>query len=126
MAKRRTMTALQRQYFAPRAPAAIVVRTRSAPAKRKRHHRRRSSSGFGFGGGGLIAHGMGGFAFGYLVKGGYIDKLPDVPVIGRTGAAAIGLNYFSKHGGGALAGNMARAAAVLAGYQLGTEGRVHG
>jgi len=76
--------------------------------------------------GGLVGHAMGGALFGFAVKSGYVAKLPAIPVIGRTGTAAILLHYFSKHGGGQLAGKAAMAAAVLAGYQLGHEGAVTG
>jgi hypothetical protein len=69
---------------------------------------------------------MGGALFGFAVKSGYIAKLPAIPVIGRTGTAAILLQYFSRHGGGQLAGKAAMAAAVLAGYQLGSEGHITG
>lgn len=76
--------------------------------------------------GGLVGHAMGGALFGFAVKSGYVAKLPAIPVIGRTGTAAILLHYFSKHGGGQLASKAAMAAAVLAGYQLGHEGAVTG
>jgi hypothetical protein len=75
---------------------------------------------------GLMGHAMGGALFGFAVKSGYVDKLPAIPVIGRTGTAALILDYASRHGGGDMCGKAARAAAVLAGYQLGSEGRIHG
>ena len=118
------MTALQRQYFAPRAPAAIVVRTRSAPAKKKRSSRRRSSSSVG--GGGVVGHMIGGALFGFAVKSGWVDKLPAIPVVGRTGTAAFALDYWAKHGGGNMVRQVANAAGVLAGYQLGHDGAIHG
>jgi hypothetical protein len=125
MAKR--MTALQRQYFAPRAPAAIVVRTRSStPAKRKAPRRRRGGGGGSFGLDGVMGHAIGGALFGFCVKQGWVDKLPEIPLLGRTGAAAIGLNYLAKHGGGEMARKAAVAAACIAGYQLGAEGKIHG
>jgi hypothetical protein len=129
MAKRRSTAHLAPYQFrrAPAAPAAIVVRTRSVPAKRKQRRRRGASSGGGgMLGGGIVGHFIGGALFGFAVKQGWVDKLPEVPVIGRTGAAAFGLNYFAKHGGGDVARKMAVAAAVLAGYQLGDTGSIHG
>lgn len=121
------MTALQRQYFAPRAPAAIVVRTRSsAPAKRRRRGRRRASS-LSLGGNGIFSHMLGGAVYGFAVKQGWVDKLPSIPVIGRTGAAALVLNEMAKRGMmSSLTRPAATAAAVLAGYQLGNEGAIHG
>lgn len=118
---------------APRAAAPIirVSAPRAAPAKRRRRggRRRSSSMGLGFGGGvvgSLVPKVIGGAAYGFVVKQGWVDKLPSIPIVGRTGAAAIALQYFSRHGGGQLAANAASAAAYIAGYQLGTEGAIHG
>lgn len=69
---------------------------------------------------------IGGALYGYAVKSGIVAKLPAIPVLGRTGTAAILLDYFSRHGGGHLAGRAARAAAAIAGYQLGSEGSIQG
>ena len=81
----------------------------------------------GFGGGNsLIQSGMGGAVVGFAVKSGLIDKLPAIPVIGRIGAAALLTDYYAKHGGGAMARTAANGLAFLAGYQLGTEGTIHG
>ena len=112
-----------------RAPAPIVrVSAPRAPAKRRRSHPRRRSSGIG---GGIISNetvqmAIGGALYGYCVKSGIVDKLPAIPVLGRTGTAAILLDYFSRHGGGQLAGRAARAAAAIAGYQLGSTGKISG
>ncbi len=62
--------------------------------------------------------------FGFCVKQGWVDKLPAVPVIGRTGAAAIVLDYFS--GRSPYIRKTAIAAAVLAGYQLGHDSKITG
>lgn len=77
-------------------------------------------------GSGIVGHGVGGFLFGFLVKSGLVAKLPPIPVIGRTGLAAIGLDYWAKHGGGQLARGGATAAAVIAGYQMGSTGSITG
>lgn len=69
---------------------------------------------------------IGGLIYGFAVKSGIVAKLPEIPVVGRTGSAAILLDYFSRHGGGHLAGRAARAAAAIAGYQLGAEGKITG
>lgn len=131
MAKR--MTALQRQYFAPRAPAAIVVAApRRAPARRRaapkrRARGRRRGGGLTLGGGGILGHAMGGALYGFAVKQGWIDKLPAIPVLGRTGTAALLLNEAAKRGMmSQFTRPAANAAAVLAGYQLGNEGSIHG
>lgn len=75
---------------------------------------------------GVVGNALGGMIFGYAVKQGYVDKLPAIPVLGRTGTAALILDYYGKHGGGEWARRAAMAAAVLAGYQLGSEGSIHG
>jgi hypothetical protein len=69
---------------------------------------------------------IGGGLYGLCVKHGLIDKLPALPVIGRTGTAAIVLDYFGRRGGGEMVKRAGRAAAVIAGYQLGSEGSIHG
>lgn len=70
--------------------------------------------------------GLGGFLYGFAVKSGIVEKLPSIPIIGRTGTAAIVFDYFSRHGGGPWAGKAARAAAAIAGFQLGSTGTISG
>ena len=82
-------------------------------------------------GGGLVSNesiqmAIGGALYGFAVKSGLVAKLPEIPVLGRTGTAAILLDYWSRHGGGMLAHRAARAAAAIAGYQLGAEGKISG
>lgn len=69
---------------------------------------------------------IGGALYGYAVKSGLVAKLPAIPVLGRTGTAAILLDYWARHGGGQIAHRAARAAAAIAGYQLGAEGKISG
>ncbi len=134
MAKRRRAAATGTRivHVGAARPAAPIIRinTPRAPAKRRgRGRRRSSSSSMGLGGiasGGIVPAAIGGALFGFVVKSGYVDRLPAIPVIGRTGTAALLLNYFSKHGGGQMARNAALAAAVLAGYQLGHDGKITG
>lgn len=113
-----------------KAPAPIIrVSAPRAPAKLVRRRRARRSSGPNLGG--LISNetiqmAIGGALYGYAVKSGIVAKLPAIPVVGRTGTAAILLDYWSRHGGGQLAHRAARAAAAIAGYQLGAEGKISG
>jgi hypothetical protein len=117
-----------------RAPAQIIkVQAPRAPAKRKATRRRRRSSGTSMSGavGGLVSSeaiqmAVGGALYGYAVKSGLVAKLPAIPVLGRTGTAAILLDYWARHGGGQIAHRAARAAAAIAGYQLGNEGKISG
>lgn len=116
---------------APKAAAPIIkVQAPAAPRKRRSSPRRRSSGGGGAIGG-LVSNeaiqmAIGGALYGYAVKSGIVDKLPAIPVLGRTGTAAILLDYWSRHGGGQMAHRAARAAAAIAGYQLGHEGKISG
>ncbi len=69
---------------------------------------------------------VGGALYGYAVKQGIVAKLPSLPLLGRTGTAALLLDYWSRHGGGRIVRNAAHAAASIAGYQLGSEGAIQG
>lgn len=112
------------------APIIKVSTPRAAPVRRRRSSPRRHGIGAGAVGG-LISNeaiqmAIGGAMYGYAVKSGIVDKLPAIPVLGRTGTAAILLDYWARHGGGQMAHRAARAAAAIAGYQLGHEGKISG
>ena len=134
MAKRkRASTKTRTTTKIVRAPAPIirVSSPRAAPVRRRRVARRRGGGGGGMGIGGLVSSeaiqmAIGGALYGYAVKSGLVAKLPAIPVLGRTGTAAILLDYWSRHGGGSIAHRAARAAAAIAGYQLGAEGKISG
>src|SRR5262245_31442535 len=130
MAKRKRKTASRTSTTKIiKAPAPIVKVSvpRAAPARRRSSRRRRSRGGFGHAAsiaGGIISSesiqmALGGALYGFAVKQGIVAKLPAIPVLGRTGTAAILLDYWARHGGGTLAHRAARAAAAIAGYQLG-------
>jgi hypothetical protein len=75
----------------------------------------------------IIAAGIGGAALGFLEK--TFPNMPTVPVIGRAGTIAIGAYFLSKQGGiggGQILHDVALAGAVIAGYQLGKQGKVSG
>lgn len=136
MAKRRRRTATRGATKIIRvggsSPAPIIrVQTPRAPAVR--HHRRRRShrGGGGSHAGGLVSNesfqmAIGGAMYGFAVKSGIVAKLPEIPLLGRTGTAAILLDYWARHGGGRFARSAAHAAAAIAGYQLGAEGKISG
>lgn len=114
-----------------KAPAPIIRVSAPRAAKPARRRSRRRHSGGSTGLGGLVSSeaiqmAIGGALYGYAVKSGLVAKLPAIPVLGRTGTAAILLDYWSRHGGGQLAHRAARAAAAIAGYQLGHEGQISG
>lgn len=128
--RRRTATTATRIIRVGASPAPIIrVAAPRVVRQKRRHHRRRRSGGRI--GGGLISNesvqlAIGGALYGYAVKAGIIAKLPALPLLGRTGTAAIVLDYFGRHGGGQLCAKAAHAAAAIAGYQLGSEGTITG
>jgi hypothetical protein len=127
--RRRTATRTQTKIVRMSSPAPIVRIAAPRAITRKRSRRRNGSGGHHVGG--LVSNesiqmAIGGALYGFAVKSGLIAKLPAIPVLGRTGTAAILLDYFGRHGGGHLALRASRAAAAIAGYQLGSEGAIQG
>lgn len=135
MAKRRGgSTALTRTIYTPAprpAPQTIKVsmpRAMSAPAKRKGGKRR---AGAKHGTGALtmqhmLAFGGAGAALGFI-EDKFGSSLPSIPVVGKKGALAILAYFAAKNGmGGGIARDIAVAAAAVAGYQLGKEGKISG
>lgn len=110
-----------------RAPAAQVIRVSApAPIRHRRGHRRRGGGG-GVGaltGQRVLGLGLGGLALGLLEKA--IPNLPTLPVLGRKGTIALGCYWFSRGSGGGLIRDVAIAAAAIAGYELGTTGKISG
>lgn len=131
--KRRTSTATRVVRIPATRSAAPIIKVsapRAAPVRHKRRGRRRSGGG-GSTIGGLVTQTAvgeftGGALFGFAVKQGWVAKLPSIPIIGRTGAAALLLGYFARRGGGQMVARAATAAAVIAGYQLGSTGAIMG
>jgi hypothetical protein len=107
------------------APVVRVSVPRAAPAKRgggkRRHH--------GSGGGALTTERMFGAALGGGVLG-LVDKmfpnLPTIPVLGKAGTLAALAYFFAKGKGSGIARDAAIAGASIAGYQLGTQGKISG
>lgn len=129
MAKRRTRSG---QFTATRAvqvyrPPAPIIRV-SAPRAiaKKKHHRRRHSSGGGeLSQKNMLGLALGGAALGFIEK--TFPNLPTVPFIGRKGTIAIGAYMLHKRGtGGGILRDVALAAAVLSGYELGLKGSISG
>lgn len=106
------------------APVIKVNVPRAAPpAKKKRR------GGGGGGGGGdknVIGVGVAAGLLGMAKNAGYLEKLPNIPIVGRIGAAGIAAHIWSKNGGGALARDIKMACLVIAAYQLGTQGSIDG
>ena len=106
MAKRKKAATRSPSVKIIKAPAPIVrVSAPRAPAVRRRRRSSGGRSSKGLGVGGIISNeavqmAVGGALYGYAVKSGLVAKLPAIPVLGRTGTAAILLDYWARHGGG--------------------------
>ena len=75
----------------------------------------------------IIGSAIGGAILGFIEK--QFPKLPTVPVLGRAGTLALGAYLLSRQGGMGSSGilrDVALAGAVIAGYQIGTTGKVSG
>jgi hypothetical protein len=126
--RRRTAARTTTKIIRVGSPSPIVRIAAPRAPKRRRHHYRKHAGRIG---GGIISNesvqlAIGGALYGYAVKSGIIAKLPELPLLGRTGTAAIILDYFGRHGGGQLCTRAAHAAASIAGYTLGMEGKISG
>lgn len=128
MARRRR--ARTRRASAPivrtvRAPAQVIRVSAPAPIRHRRGHRRHGSGSSGaLTGQRVLGLGLGGLALGLLEKA--IPNLPTIPVLGRKGTIALGCYWFSRGSGGGLIRDIAIAAASIAGYELGTTGKISG
>lgn len=78
------------------------------------------------GGGGVLAIGLAAAVLGMAESSGIVNALPAIPIVGRKGALALAMYYWSKNGGGPLARDVAIAAAAVSGYELATKGTISG
>lgn len=107
-------------HRAPRAPQPITVRV-AAPRAKKHGGRRgkgRMSSEKQLMG--LI---LGGFALGFIDKSG--TAIPTIPILGKAGTIAVAAHFFGKGKAGYVT-DIRNAAASVAAYEFGKEGKVSG
>lgn len=71
-----------------------------------------------------MSAGIGGMILGIVEK--QFPNLPTMPVLGRAGTVAAGAYFMSKNGNHPWLRDVALAAASIAGYQLGTTGKISG
>lgn len=90
----------------------------------KRHARR--SSGGATGGVTPVKAAITAAVLGMAEKSGVLDKLPQVPFVGRKGLIALVSWYWAKHGGGQIARDVCLVSAALCGYEYGKEGSISG
>jgi hypothetical protein len=97
-----------------------------APSHRKKKGHRRHSNGGSLNQQTMINHGLGGVVYGFIEKN-FGKQLPTLPVVGRAGSIALAAYMLAKgRSSSGIVGDVARAAAVIAGYQLGTTGSISG
>ena len=113
-------------YRAP-APIIRIATPRAVPVKAPKH-RRRGGKGKGAGAGSIspVEGFVGAVILGQAEKSGILDKLPELPMVGRKGAGALVLYYWGKHGGGPMARKGAVLLAIAAGLEFGKEGKITG
>jgi hypothetical protein len=120
----RTRTQIVR--YAPPRTVAPIIRVSAPRASHKKKHRRHHGGGDGaLSQQRLISLALGGAAFGFIEKS-FGAQLPTLPIIGRAGTITLVAYYFSKGRAGGILKDVARAGAVLAGYQIGTTGKISG
>lgn len=118
------------RYAQPKAVAPVIrinaPRAVAAPKSKKRTHHRRGSVGGTSTGKTIIGAGIGGAVLGFVEK--QWPTFPTVPILGRAGTIAAAAYFLSKQGGmsSPILRDVAIAGAVVAGYQLGKEGKVAG
>jgi hypothetical protein len=128
MAKRRSAQIIRVPQFQAR-PQIIQVasptRRRSSGGSRKpkrRHHRRAGAST----GRTMMGAAIGGAVFGFVEKS--FPTLPTLPFLGRAGTVALVCYFLNKKGGmgGSIIRDTGLAAASIAGYELGKDGKISG
>lgn len=76
----------------------------------------------------MVGAGIGGALYGFIEKK-WGANIPTVPILGRAGTVALACHFARKQGGFAssqLVRDLGMAAAVIAGYQLGSTGKISG
>jgi len=102
-------------------PIIRVSAPRAAPS-RKHHRKGRRHGGGGSTKGKLIATGIAGYVLGMVDKSG--TAIPTVPMLGRAGTVAAAAYFLGK--GRGIWGDVALAAIAIAGYEMGSTGKIAG
>jgi hypothetical protein len=120
--KAKTSSAMVVRAVPMRAPTPIirVSAPRAAPvAKKKSHHKK---SGGHSSKQRVIGAVVAGYALGFVDKQG--TAIPTVPYLGRAGTIAAAAYFFGK--GQGIWGEVMLAAAAIAGYEMGSTGKIAG
>jgi hypothetical protein len=101
-------------------PAPRVV----APVKPRKSRGRRRGGSVGGGGEGIVPWVLTGAVVGMAEKSGIIDKLPEIPLLGRKGAAALALHFLGR--GNPWMRRSALLLAAISAYEFGKTGSISG
>jgi len=71
----------------------------------------------------MLGAGAGGFGVGFIEKN-WGSQIPSLPFVGRKGAIALGIYFFSPKS--RILQDVGIAAAAIAGYELGSTGQIQG
>src|SRR6266849_1422355 len=121
-AKTKTQTI---RYAPPRTVAPIIRVSAPRAAPHKKHHRHHAKGGGSLTKERLFSLALGGAAYGFIEKS-FGAQLPTLPIVGRAGTITIGAYMFAKGRGGGIVADIARAGAVISGYQIGSTGKISG
>jgi len=113
------------RYSPPRTAAPIIIRSAPRAAPKKKHHRKKSHSGGAVTQQSLISLALGGAVFGFIEKS-FGAQLPTLPIVGRAGSITIAAFFMAKGKASGIMADVARAGAVLSGYQVGSTGKISG
>lgn len=114
------------RYAAPRSAAPIIRVSAPRAAPKKKHHRKKGTAGNGaVTQQGLINLALGGAVFGFIEKS-FGAQLPTLPIVGRAGSITIAAFFMAKGKSSGIMADVARAGAVLSGYQVGSTGKISG
>lgn len=119
--RRRTRTRSAPLVRTVRAPAQ-VIRVSAPPVRRRTRIRR--AVGNALNTQRVLALGLGGLALGLIEKA--LPNLPTIPMLGRKGTLALACYWFSRGQSSGIIRDIAIAASSIAGYELGTTGKISG
>jgi hypothetical protein len=127
MAKKTKTRALVFRAPSFSAPKPIVIRsTKVVKPKHKRRHGKSSSGGRGLMSKQRMGIVGGALAVGFLEKQGFMQQLPTLPLIGRTGTIGLAAYVLSDNGKNHFADEICTAALVIAAHELGSTGAIVG
>lgn len=122
MAKKTTALVVRSAPPHARPPQTIVVRAPRAAVKHKKPHRRSSGKSSEKV---LMSLCIGGLALGFFDKSGTSFPIPTIPILGKAGTIAVIAHVFGK-GKAGMVTDIRNAAAVVASYEFGKDGKVSG